>query len=650
MVDMHYIDVAPARMIRKDAAWFTYASDEPLAPGMIVTVPVGKSSALGVVLRAVAKPAFATRSILSVVHPTPLPMALLQTVQWMSSYYQTHLSLVLSSVLPRGILTQRRARRAAVPFRPIRTHGNQTPTPEQAAVIADILSSSSPTQLLHGVTGSGKTLVYKKCVQKLLAQGQSSIVLVPEIALTSQIVDEFTSEFGERVIVTHSQQTEATRHIIWKRVLESTEPLVVIGPRSALFLPLAHIGLIVVDEFHEPSYKQEQSPRYSALRVATMIAKYHQGRAVFGSATPPVAEYFIAAHSEAPVLRLSATARQTTPPTTTIVAMTKRGNFTQHRFLSDALLQAMTETLDQGRQVLLFHNRRGTTATTLCSDCGWIAVDPDTDIPLTLHADLHLLVSHISGFTTSVPTSCPICGGTDIVHKGIGTKLLESEVRRLFPNKNIVRFDGDGAADETVEQRYKDLYDGAIDIIIGTQVIAKGIDLPHLETVGVVQADAGLSLPDYTSSERTFQLLAQVVGRVGRRDTATQVIIQSYQPSHIAIAAGGAQNYTAFYKWAIQERKRSHFPPFCYLLQLTCTYKTEKAAITNARKLRHALQAVAHTDVTFLGPAPAFYEKARGSYRWQITAKSPIRAHLSELIPHLPPKYWQYELDPMNLL
>jgi primosomal protein N' (replication factor Y) len=318
--------------------------------------------------------------------------------------------------------------------------------------------------------------------------------------------------------------------------------------------------------------------------------------------------------------------------------------------LSDKLLAQLEETFAGGNQALIFHNRRGSASTTLCENCGWSAVCPRCFIPFTLHADQHLLRCHICGLTEKVPTSCPVCHSADVVHKGIGTKLIESELRKLFPNKIIARFDGDSETGESVEERYKDLYDGKIDLIIGTQVIAKGLDLPKLRSVGVVQADAGLSLPDYSSSERTFQLLAQVIGRVGRSHHPTTVIVQSYQPQHPAVVSGLAQNYEQFYKEALVIRQKGRFPPFTYLLKLTCIYKTEAAAIKNAQKLARELRQQVPSDVQILGPTPSFYERQGDTYRWQLTLKSPKRAHLVAVLPLVPPTHWQSELDPISLL
>jgi primosomal protein N' (replication factor Y) len=492
--------------------------------------------------------------------------------------------------------------------------------------------------------------VYIELVRRAIAAGKSAIILVPEIALTSQVVSEFSNHF-ENVVLAHSRQTEAERHGVWRRVLNSTTPQVIIGPRSALFMPARNIGVIVVDEAHEPTYKQEQSPRYHALRAAHQLAEQSNAPLVLGSATPSVADYYIAKSTNRPIITMSQLAvPQAHKPVVQLVDMTKRTHFKRHRFLSDQVLSQIEQDTAAGKQVLLFHNRRGSAPTTLCENCGWQAGCPRCYVPLTLHADTHELRCHICNFSVHVPTSCPECGHASIIHKGIGTKLIETEIKRLFPKLNVARFDGDAASDETVEARYKDLYDGTIDIIIGTQVIAKGLDLPKLHTVAVVQADAGLSLPDYTSTERTFQLLAQVVGRVGRQSHETNVLVQSYQPTHPSITLGLAQDYAGFYELAIAQRQRSHFPPFTYLLKLQCSYKTEAAAIRNAKSLAEQLRASLPVDVRLLGPTPAFYERAGGAYRWQLVLKSPKRAYLSDALSLLPPKNWQFELDPLSLL
>lgn len=645
---MRYYEVAPTKIVRANTDVLTYASTSHLAVGGFVTIPVGKQTLLGVVICEVSKPSYETRHIETILDIPSLPIELIKTTLWIASYYHTPLATVLQTVLPRGITKQRRARSSTNSL----VHRDRTNfllNKYQDAALTKLLETSSGTALLHGVTGSGKTAVYIEYAKHVLSQGKSMILLVPEIALTSQLVGEFQQHFSD-IIITHSKQTEAERHISWLEAANTTSPRIVIGPRSALFLPLRSIGAIIVDEAHEPSYKQEQAPRYSALRVAGIIAQYHGGITIQGSATPLVSEYFLAEQYKRPILELPYAARNdVSRPNVRLVDMTKRESFTRHRFFSNELLTTITSTLEAGQQVLIFHNRRGSASTTLCEHCGWSATCPRCFVPLTLHSDTHELRCHICGHTEKVPLSCPVCHSTNIIHKGIGTKLITSELQKIFPNKIIMRFDGDVDSDGTVEKQYQSLYDGTAQIIIGTQVIAKGLDLPKLGMVGVVQADAGLSLPDFTSSERTFQLLAQVVGRVGRTSSPTEVVIQSYQPTHSAIRYGIDQNYTAFYKETLSTRKSGMFPPYTFLLKLTCVYKTEAASIRNSKALASLIKA-RYPDVLTLGPTPAFYERQHDTYRWQLTIKSPKRSRLLEIMDIVPQQHWQVDIDPASLL
>lgn len=645
---MHYYEVAPNQIIRTGSNVFTYSSPEPYSIGQLVEIPVGKKVMPGLVIQAVKKPGFATKEINKAIESTPLPPHLVSASLWLSEYYATPLASVLQTILPRGLQKNRRQRTEAS-HAPIRERTNILLNADQQYAVDTISAMPPGSALLHGVTGSGKTQVYIELTRRCIKAGRSAIILVPEIALTSQLIDEFSHHFGD-VILTHSRQTEAERHLTWQAVLHATTPQVIIGPRSALFLPVRSLGIIVIDEFHEPSFKQEQSPRYSALRLASTLASLTESKVVFGSATPPVAEYYLAQAFKRPIIHLATQARtDTIKPELELIDMTKRSHFKKHRFLSDILISSIQEALEQNKQALLFHNRRGSASTTLCEHCGWIATCPNCLIPMTLHADTHELRCHICDAHERVPTHCPICQQTDIIFKGIGTKLIESEIKKIFPNKKIARFDADTVQDDAIQHRYKELYDGTIDIIIGTQVVAKGLDLPHLRVVGVIQADAGLVLPDYTSSERTFQLLAQVVGRVGRSHHPTKVIIQSYQPSHPAVQDGITQNYAHFYTSTLQVRKAALFPPYTHLLKLTCTYKTEVAAIKNAREFARYLK-LSFASVQILGPTPAFYEQISGGYRWQIVVKSAKRSVLTAIINELPGPNWQFDIDPASLL
>ena len=544
---MMFYEVAPLKIVRSTNNVFTYASGElDIIPGQIVAIPVGKKELQGLVVREVKKPDYETKPITAIIEPQAIPQSLIDTALWLSEYYTTHLATVLQTVLPRGLDKKRRPLKEAAKQESVRSRTQKVLNKDQAQAVQTILEQPTGTTLLQGITGSGKTEVYKALAADAVQHGKSVIVLVPEISLTSQLVEEFSHTFPN-TLITHSHITEAQRHGAWKQALESTEPLVVVGPRSALFMPVPNLGLIVIDEAHEPSYKQESAPRYSALRAATMLARFAAARAVFGSATPLVADRYVAEMHGTPIVTLSKKARQNTQPTTVhVVNMTKREQFKQHHFLSDALLKEITHNLKHGEQSLIFHNRRGSASTTLCENCGWTAECPRCFVPFVLHTDTHTLQCHICGVKERIPTACPVCDDASIIHKGIGTKRIESELQRLFPQAKIARFDSDNTKGETVATRYAELYRGDIDIIIGTQVVAKGLDLPKLRTVGVIQADSGLSLPDFAASERAFQLLTQVIGRVGRDERATTVVVQTYQPDNPIIKFGAAQDYEAF--------------------------------------------------------------------------------------------------------
>lgn len=335
--------------------------------------------------------------------------------------------------------------------------------------------------------------------------------------------------------------------------------------------------------------------------------------------------------------------KEAEPAKISVVDMRNRDNFTsESRIFSRQMLEQMKFSLKEGKQILLFHNRRGTASTTMCENCGWVATCPTCFLPMTLHADKFELRCHLDNTRAKVPMKCPVCGSTEILHKGIGTKRIEDECRKIFreiiskDDKAIRRFDGDTANNETVAKVYSELKNGRTRIIIGTQQIAKGLDLPLLKMVGVVQADAGLNLPDFGAHERTFELITQAIGRVGRHSDETSAIIQTYQPESPAINFAKNQDFWSFYDAEITERKRAHFPPFTHLLKLTVSYKTEVAAVKNARKIANDVREKLAKDplkpsFSVLGPSPSFYERLRENYRWQITVRSNSRSALNKI-------------------
>lgn len=631
----------------------TYQSTEALAIGTIVSVPVGQKMSLGVVVKSVTPPDFGCKDIAKVVVDQPLPTPLIKLHDWLADYYSTKSGIVWQTILPARVAVKPRAVSNTISSQnQLASRTQIVLNPDQQAAVDQIRQIKAGTILLHGITGSGKTEIYKTIAQEALDSGQSVIILVPEISLTAQLVEQFRQRFGNSVIVTHSAMTASQRNQAWRQILASQQPLVVVGPRSALFMPVRQLGLVVIDECHEPSYKQESAPRYHAVSAAAKLCQAAGARLILGSATPAVSDYYLAQHLHRPIITLNQLARtDAVRPTTQLVDLTQRDNFCidSHLFTSP-LLSAMRQALDSHRQVLLFHNRRGTAGLAMCEDCGWIAICPHCFTPLTLHGDKYQLICHICGYTAKPPLACPDCGRPGIVYKGIGTKKIEDEVKRLFPAARIGRFDGDTLRGEAVQDVWDDLVTGRINVIIGTQTIAKGLDLPRLAVVGIVQADAGLALPDFAASERTFQLVAQACGRVGRSNQPTTAIIQTYQPEAPAVKFGATQDYAAFYEQEIAQRRRGHFPPFAHLLKLTCAYKTERGATVASGRLASDLRKRYSDQIKLLGPAPAFYERMRGLYRWQIIVRASRRASLAEIAANLPTSHWQSELDPISLI
>jgi primosomal protein N' (replication factor Y) len=503
--------------------------------------------------------------------------------------------------------------------------------------------------VLHGETGSGKTRVYIELAAERLAQGKSVIVLTPEIGLTSQLADNFTRVFGGRVVVLHSQLTEATRERAWQYLLEQPEPVIVIGARSALFSPLRNIGLIVIDEAHETAYKQDQAPYYHTTTVAAKLAQLHQATLVLGSATPLVSDYYIATAKQRPIVRMTELAKgNDAQSSVAVIDLKARDQFSKSPYLSNALIAAIKNTIGKGEQTLLFLNRRGTARVIFCEHCGWQALCPHCDLPLVYHGDSHAMRCHSCDFAAASPVSCPDCRNATVMYKSVGTKAIVDEAQRLFPEARIMRFDTDNKKTERIEQHYNALRDGQVDIIVGTQTLAKGLDLPRLSLVGVIIADTGLFFPDFSAQERTYQLLRQVLGRIGRGHRDGHAIVQTYAPDSPLLGSVLTKNWETFYNKELAERRRFTFPPFCYLLHLGCKRASSNAAQNAADAF--ALQIRRQFPrVVVEGPSPSFHEKIQGKYNWQLVVKARRRDDLLAII-HALPSGWSYDIDPMNLL
>ena len=627
----------------------TYYFDDSLVPGTIVEVPVGKQTVPGVIIKKVAQPNFECKKIVRILYSKPLPQHLIKAAKWISEYYQAPLSACLGMMLPVGVLKKRRTRpnkteqiekTADSPIIPL--------NPAQKMALESLQKGLGATKVLFGVTGSGKTNIYLYEALNALKRHKSVVLLVPEIALTGQLVQVFQETFNKKVTMIHSRQTEAKRHSIFESLLFADEPRIVIGPRSALFAPLFDLGLIIVDEEHESTYYQENSPRYSAIRVASYMAKELNCDCILGSATPTISDYYIAKRCDSLVVLNKKAKKDAKKADITVVDLKNRENFSHNKYFSNQLLKAIKNNLSEGRQTLIFHNRRGSAPLTICEDCGEEIVCPRCYLPLTLHADKYEMVCHTCGYTCRVPNQCPKCGGIGLIHKGFGTKLLETELKKLFPKAKVQRFDADNKKSESLDAVYTTVKDGQVDILVGTQTLAKGLDLPKLASVGVVQADAGISLPDFAAEERVFQLLTQVIGRVGRGHTEkAEVFIQTFRPEHPVLKFATDENYEGFAEYLLKKRRLAGFPPYKYVAKLSITLKTEALVIKKVRDLAKKLSQDKRLLVS--PPMPEFHERTARGYTWQIVIRAASRKVLTEICESLD-KGFKVTLDPPSLL
>ena len=562
------------------------------------------------------------------------------------------------------------------------------------AIAADLEAPSGRPFLLQGVTGSGKTEIYLRAVQYVLAQGRSAIVLVPEIALTPQTIRRFGARFPTALAVMHSHLSPGERFDQWRQ-LRSGDLRLVIGSRSAIFAPVHNLGLIVLDEEHEWSYKQDKTPHYHAREVAVRLAKLTAlnsapATCILGSATPDLESAYRAergeyvslsmpqrvmghrhiieeqaaqlGHSAAPPdpqERYRATeegleeALYTELPPVEVVDMRVELRAGNKNIFSRSLSRSIEVALAAKEQIILFLNRRGAASFVICRDCGYVLKCPHCDLPLTYHSAVDDLICHHCNYRTFVPPQCPSCWSGRIKFFGLGTQRVEELVREAYPQARVVRWDLDTTGGKLAHEHILDQFiKGEADIMIGTQMIAKGLDLPKVTLVGVISADTMLNLPDYRSGERTFQLLTQVAGRAGRSILGGKVIIQTYTPQHPAIQAASKHDFRAFYEQEIAFRRKFWYPPISRLIQLIYTDTNAARAQGEAERLHRALTLkIAREglpEVNLIGPAPAFFARLRGKSRWQIIVRGTEPSRLLRDV-HLPLN-WRVDVDPVSLL
>ena len=645
---------------------FTYVLPEDIslpARGGRVFVPVGRRDMVGMVWRISAKrpPSVELKEVKRILDKIPLlPEALIKFIEWTSSYYFYPLGQVVAEALPPGLLSARNRRISQISDSPKKARKcrlapaswpSNTPlelTQEQKEALDIICKAISDRSyhpiLLHGVTDSGKTEVYLQATTECIRHGRGVLVLVPEIAMTIQAVAWFVDRFGDEVTVLHSGLTEAQRRDQWWKIRRG-ESKIVVGTRSAIFAPMSDIGLIVIDEEHDPSYKQSEKLRYQARDLALLRGRMSSATVILGSATPSLSSYRNAMLGRYQLITMEKRVGKRPLPKVVIVdRREERKKDSRHRleesagpeWLSDRLKEAIRGTLDRGEQVLLFLNRRGFATYVFCPDCGYVFRCPHCEVALTWHRGARttgdktdgVLRCHYCGMESTALPLCPRCGGKAVKALGYGTERVAFDLKEVFPGTRLARLDRDTVQGRRhLEKVVQDFRERRLDILVGTQMITKGHDFPGLTLVGILWADLSLNFPEYCAAERTFQLFAQVAGRAGRGERPGQVLIQTWLPDHYVLDCAKVYDFKGFYKKESGFREALGYPPFGRLINLRFSgYK--KALVCNtssntaklARRLARGIKDGSQVEV--LGPAPAPRVKLRDRYRWQILLKS----------------------------
>jgi primosomal protein N' (replication factor Y) len=633
---MNYYEVVPLKKTGEESRTFTYEHDKPLKIGSMVQIPLKNRLVRGLIIEETKKPKYLTRSIdksLSV-EPILLPHQL-DIAKHISEYYLCSLGETINAFLPFDFGKTRREIQASRYKHQDTKRGAIKPKLEQAQIIAKVQKSKpKTTHLVYGVTGSGKTEIYLQLVAEALKRSRGSIILVPEIALTPQTYKRFYERFGDKVAIWHSELKETEKYRTWEQV-KSGQKQVVLGARSAIFMPVKDLEYVIIDEEHESSYKQDQNPRYDARLVAEWLTDAVDGKLILGSATPRIESYYRAQKNEYNFYTMDKRIVQAGMPPVSVIDLRDEFRKGNKSIVSDALSEAITDTLKAKKQVMLLLNRRGAATFVVCRDCGYVETCPNCEIPLTYHpSEGQVLKCHHCDYRKATPVVCPECQSPAIRFFGLGTQRAELEVKKLFPSARVVRMDRDTTQKRgSHEEIYHDFSDSKFDILIGTQMIAKGWDLPNVELVGIISADTMINLPDFRSAENTFSLLTQVAGRTGRGFHPGKVVLQTYNPENFAIISAAKHDYVSFYDREIAAREKYAYPPFSSLIKLTYSHPDSTKAGIEAQKMFDILSeyieknATAQKAIHLLGPSPSFIEKLAGKYRYQLVLKIPAGKH-----------------------
>lgn len=630
---------------------FTYsipdALKEDVKVGSCVEVSFGNKSVTGYVVDIIPKSEIENlKPVGRVLDKAPLiDEKMLQLTKWVAGYYYSSWGEAISAAVPAVVkksLKSTRRSKVSVPEEEAEykdgSDKHLRPNPEQTKALDTIKQCLDnflhKVFLLHGVTGSGKTEVYLQSIAYALELGRSSIVLVPEISLTPQTVARFKARFGEKIAVLHSRLIGSKRANEWERIA-SGEAKIVVGARSAIFAPLKDLGLVVVDEEHETSYKQEDAPRYNARDVAIKRAELSNAVIILGSATPSLESFYAARTGKYTLVELPERIDARLMPEVEIVDM--RDEMARKKavsIFSHTLQSWIQKDISANKQVILFLNRRGFSTFISCRKCGHVLNCKRCSVSLTYHFHTKKAICHHCGYKIDPPDICPECNSNYVKYWGIGTEKVESEVHRLFPSARIARMDTDSTHKRGTHERVLSKFkDHKIDILVGTQMIAKGLDFPKVTLVGVISADTALNLPDFRAGERTFNLLTQVAGRAGRGDAGGRVIIQTYTPGHYSIQAAKNHDYNDFYGKEIVFRKELNLPPFCHMAVLTFRGRKEEKVLKTAESIREKLEKKNKLkSLEIIGPAPAAISKIKGMYRWNLFLKSSKVENITSLL------------------
>lgn len=658
---------------------FSYLIPEPLLakaiPGVRVTVPFRNTEITGYLVGTEnAAPAKKLKAILAILDDQPvLSPGMLQLTKWVGEYYGSSWGEAIENALPRWVKYGKKVEKYIEKAKqkngaPAKPPSDYTLSEEQEKAFRTIdkalTSGHSKPLLIYGVTGSGKSELYIRAIRETLRKNRAAICLVPEIALTEQLQRFFAGHFGDNLEILHSKMTDGERFLTWKRI-EMGTCNVVLGPRSAVFAPIPNLGLIIMDEEHEGSYKQETTPRYHAREVAAWRAQQEGALFLMGTATPSLESMALAEQGKIDRVDLTERIDQKAMPKVQVIDLKRcEGDKRPSLLFSRPLMREIETNLKNREGTMLLLNRRGFSTSIRCPQCGKVEECKLCQVSLTFHQEKNLLLCHYCNYQKKVPNVCGECKAPLLRFMGFGTEKVESEIARHFPGARIARMDADTTQKKDSHEKILEQFrEQKIDILIGTQMIAKGFDFPHVTLVGVVLADVGLRLPDFRSSERTFQLLTQFAGRAGRGIKPGRVIIQTWMPEHPSIRFAKDHDFLNFYAHEKIAREEFHYPPYRSLVNVIIRSRDEKKAYVFAREIRDALQKECRPEnallpeIEIIGPAPLPFYKLRGHFRWHVMLKIPKELLLTPRIYALliglkkpSAVAFQLDVDPLNIL